>query len=159
MRAARNMVAAIHEPTQAPVLLHVLLVIRGLSRWWFDCMNVQALSAAGLCKRNLGVLRCPTARRPRLVRGMHRVGKQHSFIVAERVEQIVISRDEFLLPHGIKFARNHEPRGQALRPRSGARQGALVQERGTGRRALLTTCLKVERRTDICPRETGSSPA
>jgi NAD(P)-dependent dehydrogenase (short-subunit alcohol dehydrogenase family) len=32
-----------------------------------------------------------------------------------------------------------EPRGQALRPRSGPRQGALGQERGAGRRALLTT--------------------
>ena len=38
-----------------------------------------------------------------------------------------------------------EPRRQALRPRSGARQGALGQERGAGRRALLTTRLIVVR--------------
>ena len=50
-----------------------------------------------------------------------------------------------------------EPRRQALRPRSGARQGALGQERCAGRRALLTTRVPVEGRTDICPGETGSS--
>ena len=67
----------------------------------------KPLPPAGLFERNLGVLRRPTARRPHLVRGMHSVGKQHGFIIAERVEQIVISLDKGLLLRGIKLARQH----------------------------------------------------
>ena len=70
-------------------------------------MNVQSLSPAGLFKRNLCVLWCPTARRSRLVRWMHGIGKQHGFIIAEIIEQIFIGRDKSLLPRGIKLARDH----------------------------------------------------
>ena len=54
----------------------------------------------GLFKRDFGVLRRPTARRPHFVRGMHSIGKQYSFIIAEIIEQIVISVDKNLLPCG-----------------------------------------------------------
>jgi NAD(P)-dependent dehydrogenase (short-subunit alcohol dehydrogenase family) len=47
--------------------------------------------------------------------------------------------------------------GQALCPRSAARQSALSQERGDGGRMFLTTRPTVEGRTDTCPGETGSS--
>ena len=38
---------------------------------------------------------------------MHGIGKQHGFIIAERVEQIVISLDKGLLLRGIELARDH----------------------------------------------------
>src|SRR5467141_231291 len=70
-------------------------------------VNVQSLSPARLFKSDFGILRRPTARWPHLVRGMHSIGKQYGFIIAQIVEQIVISLDKSLLPCGIKLARDH----------------------------------------------------
>ena len=59
----------------------------GCTRFQFDgAVNVEPLSPAGLFKRNLCVLWCPTARRSRLVRRMHGIGKQHSFVIAAIIE-------------------------------------------------------------------------
>src|SRR4051812_44066672 len=69
--------------------------------------NVQPLPPAALFKRNFGVLGRPTARRPHRVRGMHGVGKQHRFIIAESVEKILVSLDKSPLLRGIKLARDH----------------------------------------------------
>ena len=66
-------------------------------------VNVQSLSPAGLFKSDFGVLRRPTARWPHLVRGMHSIGKQYGFIIAQIVEQIVISLDKSPLPCGISL--------------------------------------------------------
>ena len=90
-------------------------------------VNVQPLPAAGLFNRDFGVLRRPTAGRPRLVRRMHGIGEQHGFIIAESVEQIFVSRDESLLLRRIKLARQHpglaifqvQPRQQLDQGRAG----------------------------------------
>jgi hypothetical protein len=65
---------------------------------------------------------------------MHGIGEQHGFIIAERVEQVFISRAESLLLRRIKFARQHlglaifqvEPRQQLDQGRAGVADAAIA---------------------------------
>ena len=78
-------------------------VSRSMAPWMFG-----PLPPAALFKRNFGILGRPTARRPHGVRGMHCVGKQHRFIIAESVKRKVsVTLDKSLLLRGIKLARDH----------------------------------------------------
>ena len=84
----------------------------------------QPLPPAGLFKRNLCVLWCPTARRSRLVRWMHGIGKQHGFIIAAIIEQIFMVRDKSLLLRGI-------PRLRECDRTTGGRRFLVRAERAT----------------------------
>src|SRR6202035_1062524 len=78
----------------------------GLTRFQINgSMNVQALPPAGLFNHNFLVFWRPTARRPHLVRRMYRIGENYGFIIAEVIEQILISFDKGFLFFGVELAR------------------------------------------------------
>ncbi len=70
-------------------------------------MNVQALAAAGLLYRDLGVLWPPASGRADGMRRMHSITEQHRLIIIGHVvQQILIGLDESGLFLGIELARN-----------------------------------------------------
>jgi hypothetical protein len=90
---------------------------RGIDRCHFDHtgdarfqingpVKVQALPPAGPFERDRCVLGRPTAGWPHFVRGMHGISEDHSFIIAEIVEQIFVTVDKSLLFRKIELARH-----------------------------------------------------
>src|SRR5664279_1437478 len=69
-------------------------------------MNVDALTPARLFDRELFVPRCPAAHGPRRMSWMHRVNEQHSFIVRQGIQEIIVALNERLLLHYVELARN-----------------------------------------------------
>src|ERR1035437_1187357 len=69
-------------------------------------MNVDALTPARLFDRELFVPLCPADHGPRRMSWMHRVNEQHSFIVRQGIQEIIVALNERLLLHYVELARN-----------------------------------------------------